>query len=149
MRFTYSTEIGPVAANSGPVHIFIPLPVNNAQQRVLREDISASIPGQIETEDAYGNRYWHGYLEASNNLPINVALDVTVERAGIELTAPITSSALSPRERAELERYLEPNNLVLVGAPILDPIRAEIRQRVNSDDPARIARGIYDWVVEN
>ncbi|NND39779.1 MAG: transglutaminase domain-containing protein [Pseudomonadales bacterium] len=149
VHFTYSTEIGPIETNSGPVHVFIPLPVKNEQQNVLEEKISASIPGEVEVEDAYGNRYWHGYLEAANQLPIRISVDVTVERAGAELAEPVASTALGLQERNAFKQYLKPNNLVLVGAPILDPIRAEIHQRVNSDDPARIARGIYDWVVEN
>ena len=33
--------------------------------------------------------------------------------------------------------------------PILAPIRAEIREVAQSDDPARLARTIYDWVVDN
>lgn len=149
VEFTYSTEIGPVADASGPVHVFIPLPVNNAQQRVLQEKISASIPGQVEVEDAYGNRFWHGYLDSPNNQPIRVSMDITVERSAIELTSPSSSRELSRHQQAELEQYLAPNKLVLVGAPILDPIRAEIHERVDSDNPAAVARGIYDWVVDN
>jgi len=81
-HFTYSAEIGPIEAESGPVHVFIPLPVSNPQQRVLVETINASIQGKVEVEDRFGNRYWDCYIESKeDDVLIDLKMDFIVERS--------------------------------------------------------------------
>ena len=46
-------------------------------------------------------------------------------------------------------RFLGANQRVVVDHPILEPILAEIRASSPGDDPAKRARAIYDWVVDN
>ncbi len=149
IAFHYETTIGPVPLGAGPVHVFIPLARNDTDQRVVAEAIEASIPGGIETEDVYGNRFWHGQLARSTGEPITVSVETTVERV-VQRKAPVESSAgPSAQERDDLRRYLTSNERVIVGHPMLDPIRAEIRSAVGEGNKAATARGIYDWVVEN
>lgn len=147
-QFTYSAEIGPIEAESGPVHVFIPLPVSNSQQRVLVETINASIQGKVEVEDRYGNRYWHGYIKSKeDDVLIDLKMDFIVERSSDKPVLLVNEKAA--KGAVELGKYLLANERVVVGAPILDPIRAEIHEKVKSSDKVDIARGIYDWVVEN
>jgi hypothetical protein len=147
--FEYETIVGPIAKGLGPIHIFVPLAAKNAQQRILGEEISASIDGVIERGDAYGNRYWHGSLELSNGEPITIHVRTLVERLTTTIALPERSRALSKAERQKFARFLGPNSRVVVDHPILEPIRAEIRERAGGEDPARTSRAIYDWVVEN
>lgn len=147
--FEYETVVGPIAEGEGPVHVFVPLAASSAQQRVLGEEIDASIQGVIETDGAYGNRYWHGWLAHSKGRPINVRVRTLVERKVSRNDGLASSRPLSESERKEFAAFLGPNARVLVDHPILEPIRAEIRQRAGSEDPARVSRAIYDWVVEN
>ena len=151
-QFTYSAEVGPIEADSGPVHVFIPLPVANPQQRILQETINATIQGRVDVEDKYGNRYWHGSIEPKHDdVTISVNMDFIVERSSDSpnLLVNENESENAEQQAADLGKYLSANERVIVGAPILDPIRAEIHEKVQSDDKAAIARGIYDWVVEN
>ena len=62
--FEYTTRVGPLE-QAGGLDVFVPLAISNAQQTVLDESISASIPGAVSQEGAYGNRYWHGRLDAA------------------------------------------------------------------------------------
>ncbi len=147
--FEYTAVVGRVPAGAGPIHVFVPLAATSDHQQVLDEEVVASIPGTIRTEDSYGNRYWHGSLAEAPEAPIEVRVRTTVERRSSRADAPGSSRALSAAERRELAPFLGPNARVVVDHPILEPIRAEVRERAQSDDPAVVSRAIYDWVVEN
>ena len=147
--FEYETRVGPIAEGEGPVHVFVPLAASSRQQLIVDEEIVASIHGVIETDGKYGNRYWHGWIDESKGESIDVRVRTVVERRVSRNESHDSSRQLSETERQEFAEFLGPNARVVVDHPILDPIRAEIRQRAGSDDPARVSRAIYDWVVEN
>jgi transglutaminase-like putative cysteine protease len=147
--FVYEARVGPIEAGRGPVHVWVPLAREDGLQRVVAERIEASLPGGIETEDRYGNRFWHGRLPRSEGHPLRVRIETTVERRVHRRSHPATSVGLRESEREAFALFLGPNERVAVGDPILDPIRAEVRERAGSRDPAATARAIYDWVVDN
>jgi len=146
--FEYTTRVGPVEAPGG-LDVFVPLATSNAQQTVLDESISASILGSIGQEGAYGNRYWHGRLDAASDQPVDVTVRTVVERRVSRVAPPAQSRPLTNEERVAFASFLAPNRRVPVDHPILEPIRAEVRARAGSDDPAAVARAIYDWIVDN
>ena len=141
--FRYHAEIGPVPAGQGPVHVFLPLPAETARQAVESLEVVAPIPGTIETEAVYGNRFWHGRLAKGHGEVIPITLEAVVVRSSADRPLP---SALGASERA---LFLGPNQRVVVGHEMLDPILAEIRARTSAGGDAARARGIYDWVVDN
>ena len=143
--FTYQTEIGPVPAGAGPVHVFVPLPAETPRQTVESLEITAGIPGVIETEPVYGNRFWHGSLPEGRGEPIEVTLEAVVVRRAASGPTP----ASAPLGEAERAFFLGPNRRVAVGHPMLEPILAEIRAEAPDGDPAATGRAIYDWVVDN
>ncbi len=157
--FYYSTTIFPedVRVDSGGaeerantvIDIYLPLAVNNAQQQVLSETLNSPVEGVFETEDVYGNRYWHGRISEPLKEPLTIELTTTVRRTASTINDPKSSPALSSSEQQELQRFLKENNRVLVSHPVLKPILTEIRQAAASEDPAVISRAIYDWVIEN
>ncbi len=146
--FEYTTRVGPVE-QGGSLDVFVPLAPSNAQQTVVEESISASIEGTVRQESAHDNRYWHGRLESAKAGPVDVTVRTVVERAVSRVTPPERSRPLTSEERRRFAPYLASNRRVPVGHPILEPIRAEIRAKAGSDDPAAIARAIYDWVIDN
>jgi len=146
--FEYTTRVGPLE-QAGGLDVFVPLAISNAQQTVLDESISASIPGAVSQEGAYGNRYWHGRLDAARDQAVGVTVRTVVERRVSRVAPPARSRPLTNEERAAFAPFLAPNRRVPVDHPILEPIRAEVRARAGSDDPAALARAIYDWVVDN
>ncbi len=147
--FRYATTVGPVEAGVGPVHVWVPLARENHAQRIVAESIEASIPGAVEVEDAYGNRFWHGQVERSDGRPVSVVVETTVERRLHHRAVPARSDGLQNGDRDAFRRFLGPNERVIVDDPILDPILAEVRAKANSDDKAATSRAIYDWVVDN
>ena len=149
ISFRYETVVAGIPEDAGPVHVFVPLAVNDTAQRVVAEQIQATIPGAVETEEVYGNRFWHGQVERSDGRPIAITIETTVERAVHRQPATAVSAGPSARERAELHRFLASNERVVVDHPVLDPIRSEIHGSVDPRDKAATARAIYDWVADN
>jgi hypothetical protein len=148
--FTYRAVIGPIEAGRGPVHVFVPLTRESDSQRIFSERVEASIPGRVEDEGRYGNRYWHGSIDASNGEPITVSVETVVERRAFHRDPPPGGSrGLADGERAAFERFLAANERVAVGHAVLTPILAEVRAAARSEDPAALARATYDWVVDN
>jgi len=147
--FDYKTVVESPEKQMGPLHIYIPLAVNSEQQRVIKEQIEASITGKIEQEDKYGNRYWHGISEHNNGAAIEITITTTIERASSIMSSPDLSRTITQQERIDMAKFLGANAKVVVDHPILDPILAEIDQTVAGDDPAQVSRAIYDWVVDN
>ncbi len=146
-EFVYASTIGPIEAGQGPVEVFVPLPRTDPYQRVLSLDVTANVPGQIEEEAKYGNRYWHGSLEKSTGGAIEVEVRAEIARSGFDSLNAEESSRGSREFDPEL--FLSANTWVVVDHPILDPIRQEVRASARSADKAILARAIYDWVVDN
>lgn len=61
--FENKTVIEPVSQGSGPVHVFIPLAIENSQQRIISEQVRASFSGQVEDE-----RLWQSLLARNAEL---------------------------------------------------------------------------------
>jgi transglutaminase-like putative cysteine protease len=141
-EFTYEILPGELPAGEA-VDIYIPLPAEHADQRILEQALQSSVPGRRGVEISYDNAYYHITRPAGSDTPISASLRWTVirdtVRAGNETT-------LGDAERA---RFLAPNALVPVGHEILQPILEEIRLQRPDDSPAATARAIYDWVVDN
>lgn len=149
-EFVYEATVGPVEAGRGPVHVFLPLPAEGPGQRVIALEVDAAIPGAIETEPVYGNRFWHGVAAASDGEPIRAVVRARVERDVVRQAAPAGPvPALDASERESLRRFLEPNERVVVGHEMLDPILAEVHEQAYSQDRAAVALAIYEWVVDN
>ncbi len=147
--FEYQVSAELPKSGSGPVHVFIPLATQTEQQVVLTEVINASIPGQVEVEPVYGNRYWHGSLPDGDGQLLEVSIETTVERRGARMVVDAPVPALSANERERLALFLGSNSRVLVDHPILQPILKEVRDQAQNEDSSVMARTIYDWVVDN
>lgn len=142
--FRYEVEVPAIGAGEGPVDVFVPLPVESAQQRVIEFAVQASLSGQVERDPVYGNRFFRGRVERSEGEPIAVVVDAMIERRSPGADEP------APRDDAEsLARFLSANERVVVGHEMLEPILEEIRGQAGSTDKATLARAIYDWVVDN
>jgi transglutaminase-like putative cysteine protease len=148
ISFSYRAEIGPIPDGAGPIHVFIPVPRETSRQQVESLEIDSVIPGAIETEPVYGNRFWHGRLKQGTGTPFTVTLKSVIRRHAVDRAAAEgkTPAPLAPSERA---LFLGPNRRVVVSHEVLEPILREIRTSRNGGDRAATARGIYDWVVDN
>ena len=150
-EFVYRAEIVLPADAQGPVHVFVPLPLDSDHQRVHSLDIVAPIPGAIETEPEYGNRYWHGNTTAPLAAPLQLEIRSVVTRDALRRPTP-PANGRARANTGEVEafaRYLGPNARVAVNHEILNPILSEVRAASPDADSAGRARSIYDWVVDN
>jgi transglutaminase-like putative cysteine protease len=147
--FDYTTTIGPIAKGSGPLHVFIPLAASSDAQTLLKETIDSNIAGTIETEARFGNRFWHGVLEAGSGESVTVTVSSRVQRHGRSESMPDYLPPLSAAQRAQQADFLQANTLVPVNHPVLAPILQEIDASVVADNSAAMSRAIYDWVVDN
>ena len=156
-EFIYATTISGIAAGQGPVHIFLPLPMENEQQSLSAWSITSAtadgrdaLVGTVETESEYGNRYWHAVLPEAYGKPIEIEARYEVIRRADR--ADPAGAAVADPDRANLAKYLTANARVIVDHPILDPILAEIESQsiaTRPNDNVAVARSIYDWVIDN
>jgi transglutaminase-like putative cysteine protease len=147
--FRYEATVGPVEAGAGSVHVFIPLAREHEAQHVVSETVEATIPGAVEFEDVYGNRFWHGSLERSEGQRVRVVVETTVTRRVYHRDAAPRSAGLADVAQNGYRRFLGPNERVVVDHPILDPILTEVRAQAGRGDQAATSRAIYDWVVDH
>ncbi len=158
-EFIYTTTISDIAAGQGPVHIFLPLPIESTQQSLDAWSITSStgegrdaLVGSVETESEYGNRYWHAVLPEAYGAPIEIEARYEVTRRNGQSDPANAARELSDRDPANLAKYLAANARVVVDDPVLEPILAEIDSQsiaTRPDDNVTVARSIYDWVVDN
>ena len=158
-EFIYTTTISGIAAGQGPVHIFLPLPIESAQQSLSAWSITSStaedgdaLVGSVETESEYGNRYWHAVLPEAYGTPIEIEARYEVTRRNGQADPANAARELSDRDPADLAKYLAANARVVVNHPVLEPILAEIESRsiaTRPDENVAVARSIYDWVIDN
>jgi len=140
-EFTYEVSIENTPAQKA-MDIFIPLPVENSDQRIIESKIKSSITGMQKQESTHSNRYYHMTLPANEDNSLKASFSWVVERN--EVTA--NPEPLSEQERI---RYLDSDTLVPVGHEILKPIQAEIHAMRANDSATATARAIYDWIVDN
>lgn len=142
LQFEYRFEIPPTTGQTAPIQLFVPVASDTEAQEILDLRIESDIDGSIESENEYGNRYWHAVVPAGRSNSTVVVFDYTLVRR----TLRAGDIRVDPASAA---RFLDANDRVVVDHPILEPILAEIRAASLGADKATRARAIYDWVVEN
>jgi transglutaminase-like putative cysteine protease len=141
-RFEYRVEIPMPSPSAGPIHVFVPIAADTKAQKILQLEIETGLQGRIETEAVYGNRFWHGVIEADRTETASVDLRYIVSRS-------VLRAGDVPEAGAAVRRFLAPNERVVVAHPVLEPILREIHSASKgAGKPAR-ARAIYDWIVDN
>ena len=146
--FTYSFEIEPIPAGTGPVDVFVPLAKSDEHQEILVTEINASIPGEERKETRFGNSFWHGHLAKSDGKPITVTVQYSAirKRFAREVMEANEGATYSAKEKAELAEYLKPDVLVPVSGELIDKIRKDVP--VTGSSPQQRAKAIYDYVVD-
>ena len=150
-EFEYSARIGPLPTSGERVDIFIPIAQDGSEQEVLALDVKSSVVGAFEFEPENGNKFWHARIDRAAGQTVDVT--VLYEVARRPLARPKfdknSRASLSDGERVALASSLGPDSTVPIQDPVLDPILAEVKRKARKDTPARTARAIYDWVVDN
>ena len=133
---TYAVEVD-AAHLKGPVDVFVPLAQDTPHQQILARRISASVKGREQTEDAYGNRFWHAHLDEGANAPLRVQVRYRVRRRAAGPTvAPGADTAL----------FLRANARVPVDDPLVERVLADVPPPAR-DTKAGWARAIFEYTV--
>ncbi|RME27049.1 MAG: transglutaminase domain-containing protein [Deltaproteobacteria bacterium] len=140
--FQYSAEIGPLPDGAGPVDIYVPIARDTALQRVERLATTTSIPGEEAEDPVYGNRFWHGHLDAGHGETVSLTFTYRVTRHAFPPPDTASRSADPPRPVD-----LAPNARVPISGEPVDGIVAEIAP--GQDDPLAVSRAIYDYVIDH
>jgi len=143
---TYQVTVPALAAENGPLHLWIPLPPSDAYQDISELKIESPVRYKLERESEYGNRL--AYFEVNPQrvkTPFEVVLRFHTTRREHRVTlTPVAANAAPHESRAVLARFLQRDKLVP-----LDGAIAELshQQTEGVTDPQQKARKIYDYVV--
>jgi transglutaminase-like putative cysteine protease len=138
-RFILEYDVTTPATEKGPVHLWVPIPHDDANQRISRLRIESSAPYQIET-DSLGNRI----LSVESTTP---SVTLRLECVRQERVQPLQKSQhpaiLTAQERA---MWLAPDHLVPVDATIRRWAQ-EVVDDAHAHTDLEMARAIYNHVV--
>ena len=147
--FRYAVRIGPLPA--GSVHVFIPVAKTSDRQIVHELTIATPIDGNLEVEEQHGNQFWHGAVVSTEGQSFDLRFDYDVTRIPFQQRGfGMPKEEASASEQEASRQYLAPSPSVPVGDPVLAPIVHEVRRKLGpGQSRAQVARGIFDWVVDN
>ena len=144
IRFTYLTEIGPIDPGAASVKVWIPLPRDDAFQRVGKVSVDSPVPGKIVDQNSQGNRLI--YFEASKPLPSTLTIKITADVTRLQESADLGRAAVvrSESNDGRMAEYLQPDQLVPTTGRIAT-ISADLDD--HSATPLEQARIIYEYVT--
>jgi transglutaminase-like putative cysteine protease len=140
----YSASIGPLAAGTGQVELWMPVP-HDAYQRIERMEVTSPYRYQIGV-DEIGNRILHLRADRPSSEPIRVTLRFEATRRERRQELAVGSAAVREEAPRELARWMKPDRLV----PLDSQIRAwadEVVAAAHASTDIEKARAIYDHVV--
>jgi transglutaminase-like putative cysteine protease len=138
-EFEYRVPLGGLGSPGSRVALWVPLPAENADQKVLEQRVDAPWPWRLTREPQFGNRmiYTEGTADPA---AADLVLRVRVERRP---SAGIPPSAVSAEPTLTPARYQMPDKLVPLSGVIQDVASDAVRGR--DAEPDKI-RAVYDWV---
>lgn len=111
-HFTYRAEAPSLPPGAHKLRLWVPIPSDNAYQKITNLKVTGPSDYRITTEPKYGNRMV--YVETDR--PIKVAIDFDCDRKEVDLQ----TGGGARSGPAELRADLQPDTLVPVGGPWAD-----------------------------
>jgi len=141
----YSASIGAVAAGTGAVDLWMPIPHDDPYQRIEKLQVTSPHPYQIDV-DEIGNHILHLRVEGPSSEPIRVTLRFEATRREHRQELAIAPAGVGEEAPQELARWMKPDRLV----PLDDQIRAwsdAVVSAAHASTDLEKARAIYNHVV--
>ncbi|MGM0559413.1 MAG: transglutaminase-like domain-containing protein [Myxococcota bacterium] len=147
-EFVYEATIQPGEAQ-GDVDIYLPVATSGAHQNVLETTFDSSVDGRIETESAYGNKYWHATLDGLPDQPLTIRATYRIERMPFAQEDVLERAGDVYGESVEDDyaKFLQANSRVPVDSRLVQEVSGDVGFE-EGDSPAVKARKIYDYVVD-
>jgi transglutaminase-like putative cysteine protease len=141
----YSASIGPLAAGTGTVDLWMPIPHDDPYQRIEGLQITSPYPYRIDV-DEIGNRILHLRVDRPSNSPIQVTLRFEATRREHRQDLDVAPAAVREEPPQELARWMRPDRLVPLDNQIREWANAVVSAAHASTDLEK-ARAIYNHVV--
>lgn len=138
---TYVATIAEVPAGLARLEVWIPLPVDSADQTIRNVKVECPYEGSIRREKENGNTYFYFSTASPKAGPLEIRVRFDGERreAGVGAAA----AAAKPTSE-ELQRYLREEKLVTL-SPRIRQISKQVT--LGAKTPEAKARAIYDFIV--
>jgi len=145
LELTVRVELDAVPSGGGPIDVFAPVPREDAHQELLSVDVVSPIPGDLDEEPRYGNRFWHGHVRRGTGEPMELVLRYRVLRRPV-VRASVGPVRTPPLSEVERRLFLGPNQRVPVGTRLIGDVLADVS--FPGGGPLDEARALYDHVID-
>lgn len=137
-EFTYEVSLPTISDNVRELELWIPLPQSDEFQTINDIVIETSLPYDIMKDKKYNNKYLHINLKDKISTNLNIKINIKAlrkERNGAALN----------KSKEDMNKYLQPNNLVPVDGEIKTEAEKVIAGARTEMDKAK---AIYDHVIK-
>lgn len=143
-QFRYELTVRDVPAATKRIAVWLPVPIDNAAQRVLDVTVSAPVDGTYLTESTYGNRVWYADFDRPEGTDFSITQSVEVVRHELVASRLSVGDKESSATPAPARRFLSANRLVPLSKRF-----ASIARRVTRDQVAPLdrSRSLYTHVL--
>jgi transglutaminase-like putative cysteine protease len=141
----YSASVGPLAAGTGEVDLWMPVPHSDPYQRISSLEVTSSAPYQIDV-DEIGNRTLHLRVDRPPTDTIRVTMHFEATRLEHRQELAAVYGAMRGDPPADLALWMKPDRLV----PLDGQIRTwaeEVVAAAHATSDLEKARAIYNHVV--
>ncbi|HLH80033.1 MAG TPA: transglutaminase domain-containing protein [Chthonomonas sp.] len=139
-RFTETVTLRPPSLQTKQIRLWIPIPSDSPQQRVLQVSIHAPVPYRLTQEERYHNRMAYLVFDHPNQHPISLEVSWVVTRYA---TPRFPSVRPFPLVSA---LFLQPDRLVPVGGPYTALAR---QQTASASAPYDKAERLFAYVTQH
>ncbi|HLK20562.1 MAG TPA: transglutaminase-like domain-containing protein [Bryobacteraceae bacterium] len=141
--FEYKATVKEIPAGTQKLELWIPVPHDDAFQRITDVQVESSYPHQILTGDQ-GNQMLH--LELAHPKESNVSVTLTFHAVRLERIQPVVLAKANVVNEGDLGRWLKPDRLVPIDGQIKTWAQ-EVVDAAHAKTDLEMARAIYNHVV--
>ncbi len=143
--FTYNVDVRDLPDSAHDIAVWLPVPPETAEQRVLSMAISAPVEGRIQTEPVYGNRVWYARVSGPRQGTLHITQRAEISRRLQHGLAQSADPHAPPAATEDMDVFLKPNRLVPLTRRFADIAGEQTRDLT---DPVAKARALYDYVLD-
>ena len=144
VNLDYRFKIVEIPSGAGKIAAWVPIPLSNANQKLIHFDIKSEWEHKILAEQEYGNRILYFDMEGNtDNRDIKISIEFRIKRNAWQKLNK--QQKINPVSRVSLTRFLSPDSLVPVNGKI-----AEEAHNVagNTKEPLAAAKRLYEHIIK-
>jgi transglutaminase-like putative cysteine protease len=138
---TYVATVQEVPAGLARLEVWVPLPVDSADQTIRNVRVESPYEGSIRREKDNGDAYFYFSTESPKAGPLEIRVRFEAERREAGVGGAVAAGKPSAEE---LQRYLREEKLVTL-SPRIRQISKQVT--LGAKTPAAKAKAIYDFII--